>query len=153
MTALINITGVDHTSYTVSNMERSLYFYRDLLGFTLLWQREASNQYLRDIVGFPDCVIKQAHLRIPNSTHKLELFEYVQPHGTAPIVSTNNPGSSHLSLIVDDLPAAYENLSKEGVQFRSAPVYIDVGANTGGYALYMLDPDGITVELFQLAKR
>lgn len=150
---MLKITGVDHTSYTVSNLERSLHFYRDLLGFELLWQREASNQYLRDIVGFPDCIIKQAHLRIPNSVHKLELFEYVQPRGDAPIVSTNNPGSSHLSLIIEDLPAAYEALKAEGVQFRSEPVYIDAGANTGGYTLYMLDPDGITVELFQLPKK
>ncbi|HZQ07374.1 MAG TPA: VOC family protein, partial [Anaerolineae bacterium] len=61
----------------------------------------------------------------------------------------NNPGSSHLAFYVDDLPAAYRELQAQGVRFRSAPIMIDKGVNTGGYSVYMLDPDGITVELFQ----
>ncbi len=145
----MHIVGIDHTSYTVSNLERSLEFYVGLLGFGLIWQRENSNQYLRDIVGFPDCVIKQAHLRIPGTTHKLELFEYVVPHGTSGNLWTNTPGNSHISLLVENLQESYEELKAKGVQFRSPPIVIDAGANTGGIGVYMLDPDGITVELFQ----
>jgi catechol 2,3-dioxygenase-like lactoylglutathione lyase family enzyme len=147
----MKITGVDHTSYTVSSLERSLAFYAGLLGFELLWQREISNRYFRDVVGFADCVVKAAHLRIPGSTHKLELFEYIAPAGTAADVRTHNPGSSHMALLVDDLQAFYDQLTAQGVRFRSPPVTIDAGAGKGGYALYMLDPDGITVELFQPA--
>ena len=145
----MNVLGIDHTSYTVSSLERALRFYVDLLGFGVIWQREISHQYFRDIVGFPDCVVKAAHLRVPNSTHKLELFEYVTPRGTAADVRTNNPGSSHISLYVDDVRAAYSELEAKGVQFRSPPVAIDSGANKGAYAVYALDPDGITVELLQ----
>lgn len=145
----MNITGVDHTSFSVSNLERSLAFYVDLLGFKLLWQREITNQYFRDIVGIPDCVVKAAHLAIPNSTHKLELFEYAAPRGEPAVPRVNQPGSAHLSLYVDNLPAAYEELKSKGAQFRSPPIEIDAGANRGGWALYMLDPDGIPVELFQ----
>ncbi|MCC7447612.1 MAG: VOC family protein [Anaerolineae bacterium] len=148
----MKITGADHTSYTVANLERSLAFYVDILGYELLWQRENSNQYLRDIVGFPDAVIKQAHLRIPGTTHKLELFEYVTPRGTPADVRTNNPGSSHISLLVEDLQSMYEELKAKGVQFRSPPIPINAGVNTGGAALYMLDPDGITIELFEPGK-
>ncbi|MBI1879399.1 MAG: VOC family protein [Chloroflexi bacterium] len=148
----MKITGADHTSYTVSNLERSLEFYVGLLGFEVLWQREITNQYFRDIVGFPDGVVKAAHLRIPGSTHKLELFEYIAPAGTPADIRTNNPGSSHIAFIVEDLPAAYEELKAKGVRFRSPPTAIDTGANKGAYALYMLDPDGITVELFQSPK-
>lgn len=145
----MNITGADHTSFSVSNLERSLDFYINLLGFTLLWQREITNQYFRDIVGFPDCLVKAAHLAIPNSTHKLELFEYAAPRGEPAVPRVNQPGSAHLSLYVADLPAAYEALKAKGAQFRSPPIEIDAGANKGGWALYMLDPDGIPVELFQ----
>lgn len=145
----MKVTGADHTSYTVSNLEHSLEFYVGLLGCEVLWQREITSQYFRDIVGFPDCVVKAAHLRIPSTTHKLELFEYVVPRGVPADVHTNNVGSSHLSFFVDDLQAAYEELKVKGVRFRSPPIAIDTGANKGTYALYMLDPDGITVELFQ----
>jgi catechol 2,3-dioxygenase-like lactoylglutathione lyase family enzyme len=145
----MKVTGVDHTSFTVSDLDRSLAFYGELLGFKLLWQREIANGYFREIVGFPDCVVRAAHLEIPGSRHKLELFEYVAPAGQPVDLSTNNPGSAHVSLLVEDLPGAYEELKAHGVHFRSAPVQIDVDINAGGYALYLLGPDGITVELFQ----
>ena len=45
--------------------------------------------------------------------------------------------------------AAYEELKARGVEFRSPPVEITAGANQGGWGVYLLDPDGITVELFQ----
>ena len=147
----MKILGVDHTSYTVASLERSLAFYVGVLGFTVVWQREIDNQYFRDIVGFPGCVVKGAHLRVPGSEHKLELFEYVTPKGTPADVRTNNPGSSHIALYVDDLDAACAELRAKGVQFRSPPVTVDAGANKGAKGVYLLDPDGITIELFQRA--
>ena len=150
----MKITGADHTSYTVSNLETSLAFYRDLLGFEVLHIRpRITNRYFRDIVGFPDGVIKGAYLAIPGTNHRLELFEYVHPRGTRLDTRNNNPGSSHMALYVDDLVAMYGELKAKGVQFRSPPVYMDEGPNTGGWAVYMLDPDGISIELFQPAQK
>ena len=114
----MKIVGAHHTSYTVSNIERSKRFYCDLLGCELLWEREIVDKYFRDIVAFPDSVVKAAELRIPGSDHVLELFEYVHPRGAKPDMSTNNPGSSHLAFLVDDLRAAYEELSAKGVKFQ-----------------------------------
>ncbi len=150
----MKITGADHTSYTVSNLERSLEFYHDLLGFEVLHIRpQITSHYFREIVGYPEGVIKGAYLAIPGTSHKLELFEYVNPRGTPLDTRNNNPGSSHLAFYVDDLAALYEALKARGVQFRSAPVYMDEGPNEGGWAVYMLDPDGITIELFQPAQK
>jgi catechol 2,3-dioxygenase-like lactoylglutathione lyase family enzyme len=150
----VKITGADHTSYTVSNLERSLEFYHDLLGFEVLHIRpQITSRYFREIVGYPEGVIKGAYLAIPGTSHKLELFEYVNPRGTPLDTRNNTPGSSHLAFYVDDLAALYEALKARGVQFRSAPVYMDEGPNEGGWAVYMLDPDGITIELFQPAQK
>ena len=148
----MRITGVDNTSFSVSNLERSVEFYIGVLGCQVIWQREITDQYFRDIVGFPQAVVKAAHLRLPGSTHKLELFEYVQPRGGAGELHPNDLGNAHLSFLVEDLTASYEELQGRGIRFRSPPVLIDHGANAGGYALYLLDPDGINVELFQPAK-
>ncbi len=145
----MKITGADHTSFTVTNLERSLEFYLGLLGLQLSWRREITDRYFRDIVGFPDCVVKAAHLRIPGTSHKLELFEYVSPRGVPADIRTNNTGSAHISLYVENLQAAYEELKSKGVIFRSPPIEIDAGANKGSTSLYLLDPDGITVELFE----
>ena len=147
------ITGADHTSYTVSSLERSLAFYVGVLGCEILWQREITDAYFGEIVGLPGCTVKAAHLRIPGSEHRIELFEYLQPAGSRLDVRPNAVGSSHISFLVDDLPAVYESLKAMGVRFRSAPVEITAGANKGGWGIYLLDPDGIIVELFQPPKR
>lgn len=145
----MKITGAHHTSYTVSNLERSLDFYVGLLGCEVIWQRENRDQYFRDIVGHPDGVAKMAMLRVPGSTHAIELIEYVVPRGVSADVRTKNVGSSHMAFFVKDLHRAYEELSAAGVKFRSPPVEITAGANRGARAVYMTDPDGITMELFQ----
>ncbi len=148
----MKITGAHHTSYTVSNLERSLEFYVELLGCKVIWQRENRDQYFRDIVGYPDSAAKMAMLSVPGSTHAIELIEYVVPRGVSADVRTKNVGSSHIAFLVDDLQAAYEELCAAGVQFRSPPVEITAGANKGAKAVYMIDPDGITMEFFQPSK-
>ena len=65
-------------------------------------------------------------------------------------IEPRDVGAAHLCFVVDDLPAAYEQLREAGVDsFVSPPVQVDTGINTGGYGLYLRDPDGILVELFQ----
>jgi catechol 2,3-dioxygenase-like lactoylglutathione lyase family enzyme len=55
--------------------------------------------------------------------------------------------------VSDDIQAAYKELRSKGVQFKSAPVRIPSGPSAGGYDVYFLDPDGITVELSQPPSR
>jgi lactoylglutathione lyase len=149
----MGIIGADHTSYSVRSIEHSLAFYRDLLGFEVIHERpEIKNNYFRKIVGIPDGVIHDAYLRIPGTTHCLELFEYMHPRGTPQNLKPNNPGSSHVAYLVDDLQAFFPKLKAAGVEFISEPVYLDEGPNEGGWALYMKDPDGIVIELFQAAR-
>jgi catechol 2,3-dioxygenase-like lactoylglutathione lyase family enzyme len=139
-----------HTSFTVGNLERSLTFYRNLLGLEVVTQQEGTAPYLSTMTGFPACHLKVAFLRAPGSDHLFELIEYVNPQGTPAVTPTCNPGSAHIAFLVDDLQACYKRLKEQGVRFRSEPVSITAGRHKGGYALYMLDPDGLTVELMQL---
>jgi catechol 2,3-dioxygenase-like lactoylglutathione lyase family enzyme len=145
----MKIISADHTSYTVADIERSLAFYVGLLGCEVLWQREITEKYFCDIVCGCECRVLAAHLQIPGSDHHLELFQYLQPEGEKADVRPFNTGSSHISFVVEDLQAAYEELRSQGVKFRSPPVLITAGANRGGWGVYMEDPDGIIMELFQ----
>jgi catechol 2,3-dioxygenase-like lactoylglutathione lyase family enzyme len=148
------VVGAHHTSYTVSDLTRTLPFYRDLLGFEVVVERpEIVLEYWRAVVGFPDAVARDAILKIPGTTHVLELIEYKNPRGIAQNVTPNNPGSSHICYLVDDLQAMYPRLKEAGVEFISkGPIYLDQGPNKGGWSLYMKDPDGIVIELFQKAQ-
>ena len=146
------IINAHHTSFSVVDMRETLAFYCDLLGFEIVNERPAVTEaYFRAIVGFPDAVVHAVLLRIPGTDHLLELLEYKHPRGIAQDLRPNNPGSSHLAYIVDDLTAMYSTLQEKGVEFISGPVALDAGPNSGGWALYMKDPNGIVIELYQPA--
>jgi catechol 2,3-dioxygenase-like lactoylglutathione lyase family enzyme len=144
--------SLHHTGYTVSDLDRSVAFYRDLLGCEVLATQEKEGGYLAAIVGYPDAHVRMAHLRVPGNEHVIELFEYLAPAGDRADVEPRNVGASHLCFVVADLEALYDSLLARGVtSFVSPPIEVDTGINRGSLALYLRDPDGITVELFQPA--
>lgn len=150
----MRVEALHHTGYTVSDLDRSVAFYRDVLGCEVIATQEKHGGYLAAIVGYPDAHVRMAHLRPPGGDHVLELFEYLAPGGVRADVEPRNVGASHLCFLVDDLRAVYESLVTQGTaSFVSPPVEVDTGINTGGLGVYLRDPDGITVELFQPPRR
>ena len=147
-----------HFSFTVSDIERSIAFYRDILGMELVHTQEQANAYTRKFVGYPDAHLKVAQFKIAGlpaarSGHILELVEYVAPKGVPVDTRTLNPGTAHLAFQVDDIHAEYERMTALGVRFRSEPVAIEAGINRGGFTCYFLDPDNITLEIIQAPSR
>jgi lactoylglutathione lyase len=143
-----------HFSFTVSNLERSIAFYRDVLGMKLIHTGIHDQPYTSVQVGFKDAHLKAAQLTIEGITpsrsgHLLELIEYVNPRGEPTDTTTNRPGSAHMAFQVDDLQAEYERMKALGVRFKSEPVRIVAGINEGGWTIYFLDPDNITLEMVQ----
>src|SRR5438270_766012 len=102
---MAHIVGVHHTSFTVADLDRSVAFFRDALGLEWLYVREIRDDYFAAIVGLPGCAVRAALLRLPGSTHHVELFQYLDPPGQPVQPRPCDPGSSHLSFLVDDLPA------------------------------------------------
>jgi lactoylglutathione lyase len=150
------ITDTFHTGLTVSDLDRSVAFYRDLLGLELVRQWDSSQPYLRAIVAYPDAELRIALLRVPRSAgsppgHHIELLEYRRPRGQRGDPNTYNPGNGHVAFRVDDLDAIYRELKARGVRFKSAPVEITSGPNRGAKGVYLFDPDDITLELIQPA--
>jgi catechol 2,3-dioxygenase-like lactoylglutathione lyase family enzyme len=148
--------SLHHTGLTVADLDRSLEFYRDLLGFEVVLEQEKEGGYLGAIVGRPDAHVRMAHVKLPGGDHRLELFQYLRPQGRRPSEQLEpwQIGPTHICLIVDDLSALHERLRAAGIDsFLSPPVDVDTGANAGGKALYLRDPDGALVELFQPPSR
>jgi lactoylglutathione lyase len=149
------IADVLHFSFTVSDLERSIDWYTCVLGLELIHRQRQDNEYTRELVGIADAVLEVAQFAVAGvpparSTHTLELVEYVQPkRGKVQALPTNEVGAAHLALMVTDVHARYERMRAEGVSFRNPPVEITAGANRGGFAAYLRDPDGITLELLQ----
>jgi lactoylglutathione lyase len=143
--------SANHVGVTVSDLNRSLAFYRDLLGFHVAYERgEVTAAYMPRLVGIPGARLKIAGLDIPGL--HLDLIEYMEPQGAAAAGPTSDVGNVHLGYTVDDLWAAYRSLSAAGVQFKSEPVSPTTGPNMGGWAVYFVDPDGLTLEMIQPPK-
>jgi catechol 2,3-dioxygenase-like lactoylglutathione lyase family enzyme len=82
----------------------------------------------------------------------LELLQYRNPVGE-PISAGAKPadvGAHHVALLVDDIYAAYEELSQAGVHFTWPPQEVDAGFFRGHRTAYCYDPDEMIVELWQL---
>jgi len=146
--------GIWHFSFTVSNVDEAVAFYRDLLGFEVVRRSRNDSEYVRNLVGYPDAVLEIAQLAAPGTRsglgdHDLELVQYVTPAGRRSEAEIRNPGESHLAITVDDADAAYERLVAAGVRFVSPPNAITTGANTGGKGCYFRGPDDIVHELVQ----
>jgi catechol 2,3-dioxygenase-like lactoylglutathione lyase family enzyme len=141
--------ALHHTGLTVRDLSRSLGFYRDVLGMEVVFEQEKEGGYLAAIVGYPDAHVRMAHLVFPGDVHRLELFEYVSPEPRGEPGEPREVGITHVCLLVDDIDALAERLRAVGAAFFSRPVAVDSGANAGGRGVYLRDPDGIVLELFQ----
>jgi lactoylglutathione lyase len=146
------MTSLLHTGLTVRDLDRSLAFYRDTLGMETVFEQEKEGGYLAAIVGYPGARVRMAHLAFPGDGHRLELFQYLQPEPRGEAGEPRDVGITHVCLLVEDIVAVHERLRAAGVDFYSDPVLVDTGANTGGVGVYLRDPDGITLELFQRPK-
>ena len=138
------IRGVHHTAISTGDLERSLGFYRDLLGFeaVLDWSWPRGTETMDATHRLEDTSGRVVLLRAGNAM--LELFEYASPapRRADPGRRLCDHGITHLCLDVDDLDAEYQRLRGAGVEFHAEPV--DYGTVKCTYAQ---DPDGNVIEL------
>jgi catechol 2,3-dioxygenase-like lactoylglutathione lyase family enzyme len=151
---MTSVTGFNHVGIQVRDVERSARFYADLLGFEPVSRFSKSDPYVQKVVGYhPDVILEVAILRIPGSDAYLEILEYRGVDGTPVDPATANPGTAHFCVYVDGLDELHRRLVDAGVEFVSEPQTPTSGMNTGGRLVYMIDPDGIRVELVESERR
>ena len=146
------IISADHTGITVSNLERSLAFWRDVLGFEFSHTAQQQGELAQEITGIEGAEIRLAVLKTPGG-HKIELLEYLVPADR----KRANPrpcdvGSMHVALLVEDLDAVLAQIAASGWEAAGKPQTLNTGPNSGKRIVYVRDPDGTTIELMQIAK-
>jgi catechol 2,3-dioxygenase-like lactoylglutathione lyase family enzyme len=146
------IISADHTGITVSNLERSLAFWRDVLGLEFSHTAHQKGELAEEITGIPGAELKLAVLKTP-AGHKIELLEYLAPADRKrPNLRPCDVGSVHVALLVDDLGAALGRIAACGWKTSGQPQILTKGPNAGKRVVYVRDPDGTTIELMQPPK-
>jgi catechol 2,3-dioxygenase-like lactoylglutathione lyase family enzyme len=137
--------AIDHVGIAVVDMQRTIHFYRDLLGMELVEQDEVDRQPAYDrIFGLKDVKAKGAMLKL--GSMQIELFEFEHPRGpeadrNRPV---NVPGIYHICFVVKDIDKDYQRLKAAGVLFHFPPQDFGIAK-----AAYGRDPDGNVFELLQ----
>ena len=124
-----------HTGFVVSDLERSLEFYRDLLGLKVKRSGIAEGEFNSQALGYPG------------------LNQYLNPEGgsVAPI-ARNDVGASHLGLVVDDLDSLRSTLEARGAEFAGPPVHRPEAVYPDVWkSCYVQDPDGNWLEIAERA--
>jgi lactoylglutathione lyase len=143
------VTGFFHAGISVSDMDVALLFYRDGLGLKVHFDRRLDANYLRDVLALEFSAMRAVYLTLPGGGF-IELLEY---HGTERLPAASRPsdyGAGHVCLYVDDIDAMTARLRSHGGRSRSCgAVDITSGPNAGARSVYVHDPDGYCVELFE----
>lgn len=142
------ILAADHTGITVSNLERSLAFWRDVLGFDLSHRAHHTGELASEVTGVPRAEISIAVLK--GYGHKIELLEYLAPKDRKHVdLRSCDVGSVHIALTVDNLDAVLEKIAVSGWKAAGQPQTLTTGPNAGKRVIYVRDPDGTTIEFMQ----
>ncbi len=133
---MVKIKHCHHHSFTVSDLDRSLAFYHEVLGLEVVRVSERSNLPSYDqMLGYSGVKLRVALLRHPVNEFLLELFQYINPPSTPRELRNHYVGSSHVAFEVEDIDTVYLQLKSAGYGAINAPVDIV--------------RDGLSVEIFQ----
>ena len=143
------IISADHTGITVSNLEQSLAFWENVLGFELSHRAHQTAELASEITGVAGAEISIAVVKAPGG-HKVELLEYLAPPDRKHVdLRPCDVGSVHVAFTVDNLDAVLNAIAASGWKAAGKPQTLTTGPNAGKRVVYVRDPDGTTIELMQ----
>jgi catechol 2,3-dioxygenase-like lactoylglutathione lyase family enzyme len=141
------IGDLHHVGITVRDLEESLQWYERVFGVQREFVAQGSGPALSSAVGVPEAELSFAFLRFGSCV--VELLCYDNEREDHYRRSSADVGSTHVCIDVPDLQSAYDDLRVKGVEFLAPPLLIEDGPLEGCSFVYLKDPNGVTLELFQ----
>ena len=138
------MASLNHLGITVTDLDASLAFYCDVVGFEVGLRTRISGEWFDTLTRNEGADIEIAMLRLADFT--LQLVQYHASGGETLPLAHHNIGNPHLCIEVDDVDARHEKISASG---RHDPTPIVDIMGTGIRSFYVHDPDGVPVELLQ----
>ena len=140
------IKSLNHFSFTVDNLEKSIKFYTEVLGLKHTVRMQQSGRFIENITGVPGVEIDIAYFE--TAGFQLALVEYKKAKGMKIDTNPSNTGSAHVCFNIADFDKFIEKLKNNRVNFAGPVTEIPVGFNKGKKAVYIKDLDDNIIELF-----
>jgi catechol 2,3-dioxygenase-like lactoylglutathione lyase family enzyme len=144
------VHAVSAVAVTVSDMDRSVEFYRGVLGFEPVTDMEVAGDDIEHLYGVFGARVRIVTLQL--GTESLRLEQFLAPPGR-PIPAdsrSNDRWFQHIAIIVADMDRAFAWLRDHHVQFASTGPQLLPLWNPGAAgiaAFYFRDPDGHNLEV------
>jgi len=129
---MAKITKLLHTRYRVNDLEKTVAFYRDLLGLRETGRHKSPRGS------------ELVFMKAPDSDEEIELCHYP---ASGPVQVP--PDLTHLAFEVDDLAVFAKQLATKGVKLSDGPV----GTAPGTVFAFVDAPEGYEIELIQRSKK
>ncbi len=142
------ITGFNHTSFTVADVELAARFWTEQLGFRLSSLGPRVGDWQGKATGVAGARLKVAHLL--GHGHHMEFIQYLDGAAGGADPAPNANGAAHVCLEVRDIEATWRQLVAAGARPQGEIVEVAGGAMGGCKAGYIRDPNGIVIELLEL---
>lgn len=142
------LQALSHIGICVSDLEASIRFYRDGLGFQEVHQLHVEGPHAATLLGLDGLQLQVVYLTRDGT--QIELLHYQAPGhvGSPKPREMNARGLTHLSLRTDNLDADLAHLQSLGAQVLTQ-TRID-NPDFGAQAVFITDPDGTRIELVQM---
>jgi catechol 2,3-dioxygenase-like lactoylglutathione lyase family enzyme len=161
----MTIVGVHHVSFTVSDLERTVDFYQNVLGMQLCGRKHRRAADLgtallgtapvgalaargpEDESSSEEAEIVIADMELGGT--RVEFIQYVDPASRPYPGDPSVAGSAHLAIQTDDIEEEFRRLQAAGVRFHTAVRAVQDPGNPLWRWCYFRDPDEICVELVE----
>ncbi len=138
-----------HFGICVTDLERSLAFYCEALGFEKAESHEIGSEFAA-LMDLPEVDVTSQFIRRGPTAIELLAFREPSPFGERVRRAVNQLGLTHLSFRVRDVAAAAARVVEfGGAVVESSRTVIDLGGTALEF-VYCTDPDGVRVELMDL---
>jgi catechol 2,3-dioxygenase-like lactoylglutathione lyase family enzyme len=142
------ITGFNHTSFTVSDMEKSVRFWTEMLGFEAASVSPRQGAWQEAVTGIPGASLLVAHL-YGHGQH-IEFIQYLEGALEGKPSQPAFPCTAHVCLEVSDIEATWDRLLAAGARPQGRIASVQTGPVGGCLAGYIRDPNGIIIELLEM---
>lgn len=141
-----------HVGIVTNNLNRSIKFYRDILGFKIIKKMNETGSNLSKVMGLKNVEVTTVKMKPPEGDTMVELLYWNNPKSKNKIncLKLNYLGLTHYAMTVKNIDKLYKVLKKKGVKFINEPL---MSEDKNVKLAFCKSPDGVYIEMVQMLKK